>query len=884
MSTPYFDREDRNPFLVQEREQERHLKLAEITSGDLDAERKKQGEDTRKAASAEKAPSTRDATVVNPLSSLNTPTSQFDVTKIPLDKLHQMRRDPMIAFALFFIKAQLMRARWVIECEDAQVAAFVDGALREIYASLVTQYLLKLDYGWSAVVKRFTLSKPDWTYFAEGDSDPSQQDKSAPTGTKLAEDPASLPGASGSGETKHSTGVPQTERKLAWPEGNLLAVTWKPFVPLPPEAADPKYNSAGDFDGMTYKPVKTGPGANTDTKDFDVLHSLWFTNEKDSVWGSLWGYPRIGHAYRFWWSFWFNWGLADRHFEKDADPPAVVYYPSEDDDIKGADGQTRSTRDMALHVGEKARSNSVIALPGETHESFDGTKVGTTRKWSIDFLKGGGNFSVFQERFAQLQVMILKACMVPDEAFAAKGGSAGYNSTGQLQEAFVSSQVVLMDDFDMDLNRFVIPQLVAANFPERVVRVKKVTKSYDVEDLAFAKQLIQLVGQNNPDDLGISIKGLLESVGVPQATPEELAAKQAKIDADLAASKPDPTVPVAGGAATVTEQGFYEQKRNVIELSTRAMSGITSSSAVLLSDLAKHPPLADQVVFTEADQLRTVWQQLVAQDYDEAAKLAQGYEDNLLSQQTEAETFFERWERRSNDRMTAAAGRTQDPIRTVMRRAVEKELRPLGLATQWEPSISDDASNYVRKQGVYLTQQITETTRGELKAFIRDLIKRDTPAKEIPDLVRSHFEMFSSWRADRIVRGEMGQAYNRGVLYAGRENGVTHVQARAGQLGPDRSRPEAIELDGKICTIAEALAIQEKEQPNSTLQWKPIKGTLEIKRFEFSDDSEMNPASLDENGVVWLAENLDADDERTFLKTVVDWKEAKDRDAARTGA
>jgi hypothetical protein len=164
MSSSYFDSAERNPFLIQER-----IDLAEITSASLDAERKKVGDDTRKAASQEKAPSTRDATVVNPLTSLNTPTSQFDVTKIPLDKLHQMRRDPIIAFALFFIKAQLMKARWVIECEDAQVAAFVDGALREIYASLVTQYLLKLDYGWSAVVKRFTLSKPDWTYIDNGD-------------------------------------------------------------------------------------------------------------------------------------------------------------------------------------------------------------------------------------------------------------------------------------------------------------------------------------------------------------------------------------------------------------------------------------------------------------------------------------------------------------------------------------------------------------------------------------------------------------------------------------------------------------------------------------------------------------------------------------------
>src|SRR3990167_835783 len=36
----------------------------------------------------------------------------FNVTKIPLNKLEQMRRDPILAFGLLFCKVPLVRAHW----------------------------------------------------------------------------------------------------------------------------------------------------------------------------------------------------------------------------------------------------------------------------------------------------------------------------------------------------------------------------------------------------------------------------------------------------------------------------------------------------------------------------------------------------------------------------------------------------------------------------------------------------------------------------------------------------------------------------------------------------------------------------------------------------
>src|SRR5688572_25689199 len=54
----------------------------------------------------------------------------WDSTRIPLTKLEQMRRDPILAFGLMFVKVPLIRAPWYIKSADPRVAAAVDASLR----------------------------------------------------------------------------------------------------------------------------------------------------------------------------------------------------------------------------------------------------------------------------------------------------------------------------------------------------------------------------------------------------------------------------------------------------------------------------------------------------------------------------------------------------------------------------------------------------------------------------------------------------------------------------------------------------------------------------------------------------------------------------------
>lgn len=752
----------------------------------------KLGTDTARIAKSDKAPTAQGQTQVTALASLSQLLSKFDVQRIPLSRLRQMRRDPIIAFALYFIQAQLLRSRWSIKCSDPQVAAFVDNALREIWPSLVQIYMNKLTFGYQPTLKRFTLANPDWTYV-----DTTQQAGS---------------------------------EKPVWDNGSVQATVFKKFVGLPPESAEPLWTPQGEFNGINYKPAlvpTSGGSTQGEETNYDILSSLWFTNERESVHGSLYGYPRIGYAYRFWWSFWFNWGLADRHFEKDADPPTVVRYPA-GQTLINSEGTEISSRSMALLIGDRARSNSTIAMPSDVVVDDQGNAK-SIYEWSIEFLKGGGNFDAFHQRFEQLQIMMLRACMVPEEAFQAKGGTAGYNSTGQLLDKFAESQIGLSMDLDADVNNYVIPQLVAANFADRLVKATKVTKGFDVEDIALAKTIITGVANSDINKLDLDVRSLMDAVGLPSLTPEQIqqrdaqnqAAQQAiagaaqaqqdKIVGQVKApGKPDPAA-ATQAAAGVNKQGLYYAARPSIELSSEF-----EATHAFMSELANIGALRDPIVMDDALRLRSVWRESLRRDFDEAAALVQDYHEITLDEQ-----FFQRWSRRAAQRAQDAVFQTRRVIASIMRRASTVEFEKVGLTDySWDPDFSKDATEYIRKRGIALVDDIANTTEKEIKVYLSDLLARGVDKDLLPTLMRAHFEFFADHRADRIVRSEIAKSYNMATIFAANDFGVNQFQAIDGQFGAPRSDAECIDRNGQICSTEEAIKLTEDEHANGTLQWR----------------------------------------------------------------
>ncbi len=406
----------------------------------------------------------------------------FNVTKIPLSKLEQMRRDPIIAFGLMFVKVPLIRANWYIDSVDPQRAAFVENCLRAIYGRFILAYCNCFDYGFSPIVKRFEYAQPDWTYL----------------------DPVS--------------GV----EKPVWPKG-VKALVWKPFVPLNPRKARPKFNSKGEFVGIDHAPgtdslMGAFQGNSGRPADVPLDWALWATNEKDSEFGSLYGYPRTGYAYRYWWSYWYKFGLSDRAFEKWGDPPFVVFHPS-DSGVEDEDGNAIDFGDEALAVAEQLRSGANVAMPSSVIRGYAEDRPTNVREWDFKQVESTTNFAALNESFEYLDVQKLRSIMVPEQSLVeGKGGSSSRNVAAEFGDVFAKSQAVVMEEIDDHINRFLIPQLLEANFGTGGAACRKVTTGFDPQDVETMRNIVQGVVNSKGELPEANMQEILKTLGVPQLT------------------------------------------------------------------------------------------------------------------------------------------------------------------------------------------------------------------------------------------------------------------------------------------------------------------------------------------------------------------------------
>ena len=357
--------------------------------------------------------------------------------------------------------------------------------------------------------------------------------------------------------------------KLAWEDKNIEALVWKPFVALKPENIEPAWNDLGEFNGIYYRSVARGrpnfakgdifgnsKKSDSGLPDIPLEKALWSVNERDSVFGSLWGFPRIARAYRHWWSSLLVHALADRMFETKADPPAVVYYPS-DEDGEDSEGNTVDFRTVALEIGRNIRSGGTVALPSGLIISDD-DKITNQRKWEINFLEPTSNFDAFQERLNYLDVMKLRSVMVPEQSLMeGGGGSSSRNVAEQMGQMFFEAQSLLSEEEDRQINRFLIPQLVEANFGPGV-EAEKVTTAFSPRDQEMSRMLIQLFGQQDPNLLEVDIRELLRQTKVPLADPT--------IAENKVPSNP-PKIEPKKGFAGVNQFGQYYSPDKLLTLS-----------------------------------------------------------------------------------------------------------------------------------------------------------------------------------------------------------------------------------------------------------------------------------------------------------------------------
>jgi hypothetical protein len=477
----------------------------------------------------------------------------FDASRIPLSKLEQMQRDAMLSFGLTFIKVPLIRAPWYIKSSDAKRAAFIDNALRKIYGRLILAYSNSLSFGYSGIVKRFEYSDIDWTYV----------DKDDPTSTESP----------------------------VWDDSVVKPLIWKPFLALNPRYVTPHWNYKGDFNGIDLNQTSGisafqnsaysgnfGGENNKKVADIPLDWALWATNEKDSVYGSLWGYPRLGYAYRYWWSYWYLFALSDRAFERWADPPIIVYHPA--DEGFDEEGNVVDLAAEGLVVAEKARSGANVSLPAKVIRGFD-ERATNIKEWSLEQMKSEINFAALDEMFKYLDVQKLRSMMVPEQSLMeGQGGSSSRNVAEQFGDIFQESQAVVMQEIDDMINRYMIPQLLEANFGPGGPSCTKVTTGFDPQDVDTMRSIVGSFA-NKDTEMPVDIRETLERLGVPTLSHAAFQENLKKKAEEAAKLRPLP-VKDDGENAGVTDTGLYYEGREQITLNAEESSALRRAFNQLL--------------------------------------------------------------------------------------------------------------------------------------------------------------------------------------------------------------------------------------------------------------------------------------------------------------
>lgn len=777
----------------------------------------------------------------------------FERERIPLSKLRQMRRDPMLGFGLSFIKNTHVSAKWYINAvsnsgPNAQVAAHLDHDLRKIYASLILQLLNSLDFGFQGIAKRFEFRIPSGTYI------------------------------------EISEGGEPTEQPL-WSEGGVEPIAWKSFVPLRPEGVEPVWDkSTGEFFGIEYSPsggstsggggsgggtgaqqTQGGQGGTNKEEVFkiDLAHSLWMTNEKDQNFGSIFGYPRLGYAYSYWWSYWFRWAIADRAFERKADPSVLVYHP-DGEFINEDTGERMNYSEYALLMGERMRSGGVIALPSETYEDNNGR--GTMRQWEIDFTKDSVNFEPFDNSFEYLDVQKLRSLFVPEQAFLeGKGGTSSRNVADTMGSSFIESQDLLNKQLVEHINRYVIPQWIAANYPEFLEdggKAEVVVQGFGDQDKDFTLQLVQLIGQQESGMRELlklaDIKKILEDRGTPivpfaeqQRRNEEIIAEQ-----QAAAGPVAPTgTPAAPGTSIIpspTGTGF-----SYAALEPRMIVQLADNGTDFIENLPRTVHYEDPAVKGFSRILWNVFRDLYRDEYDTAARTL----DDARENETPRETL-DRWKGSTN--WDTAMIRSRDTLGNIFKRAAKVELARLRSNSR----ITDtEADGWLMSHLPEMIAKAAETTRTEVQTFVsRKIDEGVVEPTELAKAVREHFSDFPQWKADRLVRTEVRDAYNAATILAGGSAGFNRVMAIDGQ-GPNAHimDDECGKRHGQIYTLPDALI--ERDHPNGTLSWRMVPTELSIRRTTQEDFG----AEFDEDeNVLTLSSDLPEETQRRIVAETVE--------------
>lgn len=748
----------------------------------------------------------------------------FSVRRLPFSIMRDMALDPNVAFALYYIETPLINASWSIDSSDAQLAAAVDSALRPINSDLISKFCQSLTMGYQPMVKRYKLGTLDGKYR-----------------DKTAEDP---------------------DKDLdVWPSKSVDALLWKTFLALPPENCLPRWNEMGNFNGFMYSPVPIpnpmmlgvaqtyGPQI-LSGYPIPLEWSMWIVNDRHKTYGSLYGVPRTNRAYRFWWSFWYRWALSDRSFENKADPAKIVYFPTNVAEALDANNPEAETpynlQQKAIQIGNSIRSGTTVAFPGDFMVNEEG-KTMNIRQWEAKYMEGGENFSSLEQNFLALGVAIIKAMFLPEQAFvdatmAGQTSSQRYISA-QMGEIYQESQQQLSNDYDEYINKYMIPEFIAANFPNKVnIPCKRVTRGYGARNSETTKQILTLIGQKEPQNLPINVRQLLKEEGYPLTSEAEQKLTERKHKEALENSKPPVMSPVkkegvagynAGVEKTETGEHVYFQPGEELYLGPNTLTGGQGIEAKnFLEKLPKIPAYQDATVRTAAVQMRKFLRdryqnqiisfanqirnktilKLAQPEVEQPSKPGMGAGTAKIA----AAGAVAAWKVDQAKSVPEASKRLREILSRIAEAAGRRELKLASLdPSVFDPStVGDWINNYVEEN----LGPMDQTVQDQFKDFLENQLADNSHPDVVAQAIEDHFAEMPETHTMRAVRAQTRDAYNQGMLKAAEDAGISQVMAHDASSGTNlNTDKKCILRNARVFNIKDARKESETTHPNCTL-------------------------------------------------------------------
>lgn len=371
----------------------------------------------------------------------------------------EMLRDPIIALAMGFIGATLVKASRVIECVDEPKRRFFEAMFRAWEREFIIQASMAVALGSCGLIKKFAFD------------------------------------------------VPQPQEIDAEPVWTSAAIPYviTGFDQCYPVTSTPRFDNKGRaFQGM-----------NTADGPVDVFYSLWLTLGQARAFGAYGGSGRLENVYKHWWIKNFGWDLYLVYLQKNANPAVKVEYPA-------GTTEGKSHRDIALATGDSLRSGATVAIPSELYKTVDqmsgDENLANVRKWAVAFLESNTSVERFHEIENQCDRKMCLGMFLPYQAVMEVSGGdlGGPTSADKLTE--LAEELLLMDAADVDrhLNDYAFPAVDRANFAPGSPRVRVRTVGLEQDSRGQLLEILKTVLSRQDTDASVfDLPAGLERLGMP---------------------------------------------------------------------------------------------------------------------------------------------------------------------------------------------------------------------------------------------------------------------------------------------------------------------------------------------------------------------------------